>query len=72
MHVDRWLSAVDLAATLMLEHGDYQRRRRGGRRAHAAAVHTRLDGVNAVQLTAGLAWIFLAYRLLPSRPQQRA
>src|SRR5687768_7393996 len=52
MHVDRWIRAVDLTATLMLEHGDFQRRRRGGRRSHAAAVHTRLDGVNAVQLTA--------------------
>src|SRR5215217_3458844 len=46
MDIDRWRGAADLASNLLLAHCRYQRRRRGGRRAHSAAVHALLDRTN--------------------------
>jgi hypothetical protein len=68
MGIERWLSAADLATDLLLAHYRYQRRHPGGRRAHSAAVHALLDRTNQAQLVSALAWVNMAFWLLPPRP----
>src|SRR5215211_8971906 len=70
MSTDRWLGATDLAAELLLAHLRHHHRRSGGRRAHRAAVRALLDQSNRVQLVAALAWVNMAFWLLPAQLQQ--
>ena len=66
MSTMRLLGAADLASELLLAHSRYQRRHSGGRRAHSAAIFALLDQSNRVQLVAALAWVNMAFWLLPT------
>ena len=70
MSTARLLGAAELASELLLAHSRYLRRHSGGRRAHNAAIFALLGQSNRVQLVAALAWVHMAYWLLPAQRQQ--